>query len=135
MYKKLIFVLVSLAIVGVFFIDFQPSSKKEDEIDLTQMSATMIYSTVSDMVVHPEQYQGKIVKMTGRLGSSMVEDELIYGVVIQDATACCAQGIEIKEGLDVKKYALGQELTVQGVLGFRRIGPVVQLELYQVKEV
>ncbi|MCR5823716.1 MAG: hypothetical protein K6G60_04720 [Lachnospiraceae bacterium] len=66
------------------------------DIDLTRMSATLVYSTVYDMMVYPEKYVGKKVKMTGISSSLHDEDRDIYyyACIIMDATACCSQGIE-----------------------------------------
>ena len=48
------------------------------------------------MMVFPEQYIGKIVKMDGLF--AYYHDEATgnyyFACIIQDATACCAQGIE-----------------------------------------
>ncbi len=66
------------------------------DVDLTQLSSTMVYSEVYNMMMYPEQYVGKQVKMKGRF--SVYEDKstgnLYFAVVISDAAACCAQGIE-----------------------------------------
>ena len=66
------------------------------DIDLTKLSKTMVYSEVYNMMVSPEDYVGKTVRMSG------IYNDFVDGVtgiqyfycVIQDATACCAQGIE-----------------------------------------
>lgn len=66
------------------------------DVDLTQLSATMVYAEVNQMVTVPTDYMGKTVKMNGQL-RVMHNDELgtdYFFVVIADATACCSQGIE-----------------------------------------
>lgn len=69
---------------------------EEVDIDLTSLSATMVYSEVFNMVNFPDDYVGKKIKMSGIM--SVYTDEAsgktYYACVIQDATACCAQGIE-----------------------------------------
>ena len=68
------------------------------DIDLTKLSKTMVYSEVYNMMVSPEDYVGKTVRMSG------IYNDFVDGVtgiqyfycVIQDATACCAQGIEFE---------------------------------------
>lgn len=68
----------------------------ELDVDLTTLSATMVYSEVYNMVTSPEDYYGKIVKMTGIY--AIYEDTstgVVYSaILITDATACCSQGIE-----------------------------------------
>lgn len=66
------------------------------DLDLTKMSATMIYSTMFDMLVMPEDYVEKNIKLKGWFESytDPQTGELYYAVVVPDATACCQQGIE-----------------------------------------
>ncbi len=68
----------------------------EIDIDLTVLSATMVYSEVYSMMVSPESYIGKNVKMEGTFLSyhDEITDNYYFNCVIADATACCAQGIE-----------------------------------------
>lgn len=66
------------------------------DVDLTILSSTMVYSEVYNMMVSPEEYIGKTVKMDGLF--AYYHDEATgnyyFACIIQDATACCAQGIE-----------------------------------------
>ncbi|MDI9505927.1 MAG: hypothetical protein GX246_07320 [Clostridiales bacterium] len=66
------------------------------DVDLTVLSSTMVYSEVYNMMVSPENYIGKTVKMKGTFDFYYDEetDHLYFACVVQDATACCAQGIE-----------------------------------------
>ncbi len=64
------------------------------DIDLTSMSGTMVYSEVLNMQKQPDEYYGKIVKMSGPFNVTEIEDNRYYACVIKDATACCATGIE-----------------------------------------
>ena len=65
-------------------------------LDLTKMSATMIYSTIFDMLIMPEDYVEKIIKVKGWFETYMdtKSGELYYAVLVPDATACCQQGLE-----------------------------------------
>ena len=67
-------------------------------IDLTELSATMVYSEVFQMMYYPENYVGKYVKMEGIYDHyhDDATDKDYYACIIQDATACCAQGIEFQ---------------------------------------
>lgn len=66
------------------------------DVDLTQLSSTMVYSEVYAMMVEPEQYVGKTVKMRGLFATQEYNGERLYACVVQDATACCAQGLEFE---------------------------------------
>ncbi len=66
------------------------------DIDLTALSSTMVYSEVYSMMSAPEEYIGKTVKMRGPFAYYYDEatQSEYFACIIQDATACCAQGIE-----------------------------------------
>lgn len=66
------------------------------DIDLTTMGSVMVYTQVYNLMANSPEYVGQTVKVSGSFGyyyESSV-DAYYYGVVVQDATACCAQGIE-----------------------------------------
>ncbi len=88
---------VILAVLLAFATLFAEGSngKKKYDIDLSRMSGTMIYGQVNQMVMYPKKYIGKHIKMKG-IFSSYYDEELerrFYGCVIQDALACCSQGL------------------------------------------
>lgn len=66
------------------------------DVDLTKLSSTMVYSEVFNMMSKPEDYIGKTIKMDGQF--TVYHDESTgnnyFACIIQDATACCAQGME-----------------------------------------
>ena len=66
------------------------------DLDLTVLSSTMVYSEVYNMMDSPAEYIGKTVKMKGLFACYHDEamDNYYFACIIQDATACCAQGIE-----------------------------------------
>ena len=66
------------------------------DVDLTVMSSTMVYSEVLNMMTTPEDYIGKVIKMEGIYSTfhDAATGKSYYACIIQDATACCAQGIE-----------------------------------------
>ena len=72
-----------------------PSYEKID-VDLTIMNSTMVYSQVLNMLEEPNLYIGKIVKMAGpfRPFGSTDPRYCFPAILIADATACCATGIE-----------------------------------------
>lgn len=97
-----------------------PSAAEADpvDVDLTLLSSTMVYSEVYAMVYEPEQYLGKTVKMQGLFATQEYEGTRLYACVIQDATACCAQGLEFElaEALSYPEDfpEEGAEITVVG---------------------
>lgn len=66
------------------------------DVDLTQLSSTMVYSEVYAMTAEPAQYYGKTVKMQGQFATQEYKGERLYACIVQDATACCAQGLEFE---------------------------------------
>ena len=68
------------------------------DVDLTTLSSTMVYAEVYNMMTAPKDYIGKTVKMAGNF--SYFQDENTgkeyFACIVQDATACCAQGIEFE---------------------------------------
>jgi len=93
----------------------------EVDLDLTVLSANMIYSEVFAMVYTPEEYMGKTIKIEGIF--SYVYDETTgncyYACIVRDATQCCAQGIEFIPS-DEYTYpddfpAVGEDICVSGV--------------------
>ncbi len=66
------------------------------DVDLTNMSSSVVYATVYDMVYTSDNYVGKTVKVRGPF--SYFQDPQTgneyFAVLVNDATACCSQGIE-----------------------------------------
>ena len=110
----------------------QPAEKKSEaapttsnpaqsaDVDLTKLSSTMVYSEVYNMMVSPDNYIGKTVKMNGAF--AYYEDpetkKQYFACIIADATACCSQGLEFiltGEHTYPNDYPeLGSEITVTG---------------------
>ncbi len=74
----------------------RPSAPSVD-VDLTTLSSTMVYAEVFNMMMSPDNYIGKIIRITGILivYPDPETAEVHCGVVVQDATACCAQGFNL----------------------------------------
>lgn len=66
------------------------------DYDLTEMNSDMVYATVYRMMVLPNSFVGKTVKMSGSFYPYTNEDGTVYypACIVEDALACCAQGIE-----------------------------------------
>ena len=100
-----------------------PPSGTADEvdIDLTSMSATMVYSEVYNMMYRSDNYIGKTVKMDGvfKVYNDKSTGNCYFACIIQDATACCTQGLEF---IPTDDYSYpddypedGEQITVVGV--------------------
>ena len=82
--------------VSVLEADREAMTHDGIDVDLTVLSSSMVYAEVYNMMTVPSQYVGKIIKMQG-IYDTMYDDSTdkqYYLCIIQDATACCAQGIE-----------------------------------------
>ena len=98
---------------------FSKNQKSEDlkiDYDLTNMSSTMIYAEVFNMLIEPEKYENKRVKMKGffTIYNEGSKDE-VYSVIVPDATACCQQGIEFFYDFKDNKPVANSEITVTGI--------------------
>lgn len=90
-------------------------------LDLTRLNATMLYAQLYDMVLNPEAYCGKTVRMKGAYATVMDEStsKRHHACFISDAAACCAQGVEFV-ATNAPAYPAdyppaGSTITVQGV--------------------
>ena len=99
------------------------------DVDLTVLSSTMVYSEVYNMMTVPEEYLGRTVKMQGLFAIYCDEatGNLYFACLVQDATACCAQGIEFILS-DGRVYPddypeAGEEICVVGVFDTYQEGP------------
>ena len=104
----------------------KPQISNNIDVDLTKLSSTMVYSEVYNMMVSPESYIGKTVKMKGQFviyqdideNGQIIPDKIYFACIIADATACCTQGLEFVLAGDYKypeNYPeLYSEITVEG---------------------
>ena len=94
---------------------------KNIDLDLTTYSSTMVYTEVYNMMLQPKEYKGKTVKIKGLFTTYCEESTGVYyfACIVQDATACCSQGIEFSLAGDYtypEDYPKeGEEITVVGV--------------------
>ena len=102
-----------------------PAPRKID-VDLTKMSGTVVYAMVYQMVTEPIKFKGKRVKMKGFF-SSYYDEEVerrFYGCVIQDALACCSQGLafELSKPREYpKEYPEeGATIVIEGDFGYEK---------------
>ncbi len=85
------------------------------DFDLTSMNPNMIYAQVFNLMLSPEDYDGKTFKMTGSfLKLTGQNGETVYAVVVKDALACCQQGLEFKYDFAGNEPQPDQDITVTG---------------------
>lgn len=118
--KKVFSFVMACLIAGLFASCGNKAQTQDVDIDLTKLSSTLVYSEVYNMMVSPDQYLGRTVRMKGQF--AVYEDpqsnSVYFACVIDDATACCSQGLEFVLE-DSYTYpddypSLGTEISVTG---------------------
>ena len=66
------------------------------DIDISVMGSDMVYATVNQLMIDPNSYIGKTIKVEGMYYSSLYKEtgKTYHFLLIQDAQACCKQGLE-----------------------------------------
>ena len=109
------------------------------DIDFTNMSATMVYAEVFNMLIMPEEYEGKTIKAEGLfyVATDPTTNNHYFSVIVQDATACCAQGIEFEL---TEEYSWpedypeeGDQVCVEGVFDTYKEGELTYCTLRDAK--
>ena len=97
------------------------SSNGEYDVDLTKLNSNMVYAQVYDLVYGEKDYTGQMIRAKGVFDYYIdpQTNQEYFAILISDATACCAQGIEFElagEHTYPDDYPeLGAEITVHGV--------------------
>ena len=105
------------------------------DLDLSVLSSTVVYAQVYNMMCDPGAYLGKMIRMAGLYNYyNDTEHGVVYhACIIQDATACCAQGIEfVREGAyrwPDEYPEIGTEILVTGELQMYEEGGTWYLHL------
>ncbi len=93
----------------------------EYDVDLTTLDSNMVYAQVYDLVYGEKDYTGQMIRAKGVFDYYFdpQTNQEYFMVLISDATACCAQGIEFVlagEHTYPDDYPeLGAEITIHGV--------------------
>ena len=114
----LIFLMVTF-LPGYAGTNADTAEPNEIDLDLSNASATVVFAQVSNMYAEPWNYLGAVIRIWGTLDfyvkSSGQECSM---VMVQDATACCGQGLEFvwkNDGAYGDSYPdYGQEIVVTG---------------------
>lgn len=101
----------------------QSAGEDEDIVDLRELNGNMLYAQVYSMMLEPEKFEGKTIKVRGQYYGEPDPNGTAYYhfVFISDAAACCQQGLEFVRDGDFKvpqDYpSLDQEIEVSGIWG------------------
>lgn len=89
------------------------------DVDLAGMGATMVYSYVFSIVSDPAQYVGQRFRVRGAYDITYWSATgLNYNfIVVADATACCAQGLEFVLNDGLSYPAEGDQIEITGTFG------------------
>ena len=91
-----------------------------EEIDLTSMSSTMVYSYVFNMISTPDDFIGQRFRIRGTYDEQYWDQTRLtyHYIVIADATACCAQGLEfVLTDSNATYPQVGEEFEISGIFG------------------
>lgn len=90
------------------------------DYDFTKMNYNMISAITFEMLVEPESYINKTVKISGNFASSIHEGKRSYAVILWDVTGCCPTGLnfEIPETMKFPEDfpEIDDEITVTGTM-------------------
>lgn len=117
----------------------EPVSNKVD-LDLTQMNANMIYAEVFNMLIEPENYENKNIKISGYFNIFTNENtnEKYYAIIIPDALECCQQGLELvwlgEHSLD-EYPSQGEKITIIGRYTIRELENGITYNYLAVSEI
>ena len=98
----LVFLSVLLAAVPVSAAEENPPAAGQEDVfvdlDLSEMSGTVVYAQVYNLMYDPSPWLGKTIRVAGYYSYFEDKDNIpgmvYHACVIPDATACCVQGLE-----------------------------------------
>ena len=110
-------ILCILTICGLFSFIGCGSAVESEPVqvtDLTQISDTMLYATLVNIVNDAPSHIGETIRFSGVAVSEAVNDMVYHAVLVSDVTACCSVGLEYE--LPEQNYPEDNTaVTVQGV--------------------
>ena len=89
--KKIIGAVLSVVLLACCF-----TVPAAAETDLTVLDTQMAYVQLSNMMLNPEDYKGKTVKLRGQFAHAAEADREFFVCYLMDATACCSQSLEFE---------------------------------------
>lgn len=66
------------------------------DLDLSQFSETLVLAELTNMMIMPEDYEGKVIRIKGHFShyTQPKTKEICHLVFLMDATACCGQVLD-----------------------------------------
>ncbi len=84
--------------IGGEYVEEEPLGEADTsvDVDLTVLTPNMVYAEVSNMMMYPDNYLGKNIKVSGPYFPMYydVTNNYYHYVLIEDALACCQNGME-----------------------------------------
>ena len=104
------------------------------DVDLSLLSGVVVYSELSGIIAHADEYVGKTFRITGTFAVYEGEERVYYACLVTDPTGCCSQGLEFVLRDGSLKYPddypePGTEITVTGVFDTYEEGPYTYSQL------
>lgn len=84
--------------------DLQPSDNKKYDLDFTKMNFNMASGITFDILIDPEKYENKTVKIYGQFMTSVHDGKRTYSIVVWDNTSCCPTGLSLLPENPSAKY-------------------------------
>lgn len=112
--------IIVLLIAFLLALPWQGLSEQVIDVDLAGLSDVVAYAQLYDMNLSPENYLGKLVRITGWFDyfEDMTLDRVYQSVQISDSTGCCSMGVEFlwagEHVWPVDYPDFGTEITVCG---------------------
>lgn len=120
--------------------DAPSSADHSVDLDLTALSSTMVYAQVFRIMMAPDDYIGKTIRISGLF--TVYHDpqthQVSCGVIVQDASACCAQGfrLALPQDFSPQDYPASQsKVTVVGEFEVDRSQEAEGILVLQLKDV
>lgn len=104
------------------------------DIDFTKMNYNMAYSIMFEMMVEPEKYKEKTVKISGQFNTTVHDGTRYFAVINWDLTGCCPTGLNFIPPASMKYPEdfpeKGTEITVTGAMKEAFNGEETQLYFF-----
>lgn len=105
--------------------EIQTEDNQKIDYDLSAMNYNMFSSITYDIMLTPDKYINKRMKIKGNFDSSIYENERYFSVLIWDPTGCCPTGMDFIPPENMKYPEDFPEkdttITVIGILQFIEI--------------
>ncbi len=93
-----------------------PYPSIEVDYNFYEMSSTLIYGQVYNLIVDAHAYVDKSFRVEGEFQTSTRNDgKTLYYLVINDATGCCPQGLELQFQEGIQKPSVGDVISVDAL--------------------